>query len=814
MQGRGAWTVLCAGAKISATEDEVAVLKHRAALFSALTPDGPRVVNGATGQRVTLCVAPGVLVRLLADGRRVCSLPSFDVEPAAGMDCFCWTFSLVPYLYQNQSPRTLFGCNVSPQCIQWPATVVGDTYVPAHCSKPLVTTMAQASFEEAGYVEPGEACVVAYCNLEYTYEDCIMEYAITVTYTEELQSGDKLATLHGQKGVVLLCEAEDMPWIVYNGREVQLDAVISVVSLVKRGTAGQESEGAMGAATAESGRRAFVSHDSPVPPLKTGTLIDGRTGALMTSSTGALSEVSWGVCRLCPLIHISSQKQFYTGSRGHASGSGRTRSARVKLGEMEMQEECGSHPLTGRVCCYMLCAALCPGLHTVVLSERPYSSNLVPPLGGAIAYHPSAECEVPPTVAVLAQDLSRPITICYRLDKRASMCATPTSDATALSIGLDSPDALGPGSNGPEPGTGETGTSLAVSERLSSESDISPWSRQQSTLQGGHPHPGMAEPTVAPDEPTRLLAMAGWEIICGHTEHDLGRLVVGCSVAELTHGSARLTLLAHEPKLNAAIATLGSAVGDATLGHTAIRRPGSRQVQGKPVFSVVSECLRRGVPVARDDRTPPDGLRISSITTSVRLDWVLHLPRSRPIVVPWDDLCSMCLGAYLDSLDEAPMKLIMVTGPPSRAQLSLTSSQYANKHMRIRDGTLMYAGSPAAYFDLLCTLGHMVRACLLDQHYQASMDVINTRARLQSHAALLVSNAETYQRIVESTRAALLAFAQDMDSNPQSPAEAARQLAAALEGNSRVVGTLTDAVSGVLSMDRFNPSAAIPLASQ
>ncbi|KAK3258547.1 hypothetical protein CYMTET_32410 [Cymbomonas tetramitiformis] len=93
-------------------------------------------------------------------------------------------------------------------------------------------------------------------------------------------------------------------------------------------------------------------------------------------------------------------------------------------------------------------------------------------------------------------------------------------------------------------------------------------------------------------------------------------------------------------------------------------------------------------------------------------------------------------------------------------------------------------------------------------------DVINTRARLQSHAALLVSNAETYQRIVESTRAALLAFAQDMDSNPQSPAEAARQLAAALEGNSRVVGTLTDAVSGVLSMDRFNPSAAIPLASQ
>ncbi|KAK3258548.1 hypothetical protein CYMTET_32411 [Cymbomonas tetramitiformis] len=56
-----------------------------------------------------------------------------------------------------------------------------------------------------------------------------------------------------------------------------------------------------------------------------------------------------------------------------------------------------------------------------------------------------------------------------------------------------------------------------------------------------------------------------------------------------------------------------------------------------------------------------------------------------------------------------------------RGQGQRLSSQYANKHMRIRDGTLMYAGSPAAYFDLLCTLGHMVRACLLDQHYQASM---------------------------------------------------------------------------------------------
>ncbi|KAK3249095.1 hypothetical protein CYMTET_41470 [Cymbomonas tetramitiformis] len=174
MQGQGAWTVLCVGAKISATEDEVVVLKERAALFSALTPDGPRVVNGATDRIVTLCVAPGLLVRLLADGRRACGLPSFDAEPATGMDCFCWTFSLVPYLYQNQSPRTLFGCNISPQCIQWPATTVGDTYVLVHCSRPLVATETQMSFEEEGYAEPGEACVVAYCNLEHKYEDCVM----------------------------------------------------------------------------------------------------------------------------------------------------------------------------------------------------------------------------------------------------------------------------------------------------------------------------------------------------------------------------------------------------------------------------------------------------------------------------------------------------------------------------------------------------------------------------------------------------------------------------------------------------------------
>ncbi|KAK3249093.1 hypothetical protein CYMTET_41468 [Cymbomonas tetramitiformis] len=71
------------------------------------------------------------------------------------------------------------------------------------------------------------------------------------------------------------------------------------------------------------------------------------------------------------------------------------------------QANYGSHPLVDRVCCYMLCAALCPRLHTVVLSERPYSDSLVPQLGGAIAYHPSVERGVPPTVAVLAQDLSR-----------------------------------------------------------------------------------------------------------------------------------------------------------------------------------------------------------------------------------------------------------------------------------------------------------------------------------------------------------------------------------------------------------------------
>ncbi|KAK3249094.1 hypothetical protein CYMTET_41469 [Cymbomonas tetramitiformis] len=159
----------------------------------------------------------------------------------------------------------------------------------------------------------------------------------SLRYTEELQSGDKLATLHGQKGVTLLCGAEDMPWIVHAGREVQLDAVISVVSLVKRGTTGQESEGAAGVSAAASSRRALVFHNSPALPLRTGALVDGRTGASFVDSAGAASKVSWGICRLCPLIRISSRKQFYTGSRGNASGSGRTRSARVKLGEMEMQ---------------------------------------------------------------------------------------------------------------------------------------------------------------------------------------------------------------------------------------------------------------------------------------------------------------------------------------------------------------------------------------------------------------------------------------------------------------------------------------------
>ncbi|KAK3249092.1 hypothetical protein CYMTET_41467 [Cymbomonas tetramitiformis] len=122
----------------------------------------------------------------------------------------------------------------------------------------------------------------------------------------------------------------------------------------------------------------------------------------------------------------------------------------------------------------------------------------------------------------------------------------------------------------------------------------------------------MAEYTAVPEESVRLLAMAGWEVICGHTEQNQGRLVVGCSVAQLEHSSARLTLLAHEPSLNAAtIAGLGAGMSEAVLGHApAVRRQGRRQVQGSPVFGAISECLRRGVPVVRDGPTPVDGLRI------------------------------------------------------------------------------------------------------------------------------------------------------------------------------------------------------------
>ncbi|KAI1747742.1 hypothetical protein F4782DRAFT_551818 [Xylaria castorea] len=158
--------------------------------------------------------------------------------------------------------------------------------------------------------------------------------------------GDKVATGHGQKGVMKLWDEEDMPWgLDDHGNVVRFDMVVALSSITNRLAVGQYYE-------MVSGRSLIVKpYDSHGDHMET-VLYDGASGQMIERRSEGPSDLSfaqygdsipvlasWGICRVWQMTQLTWDKHHYThntaGQFATTTPTGRTAGSRIRLGEME-----------------------------------------------------------------------------------------------------------------------------------------------------------------------------------------------------------------------------------------------------------------------------------------------------------------------------------------------------------------------------------------------------------------------------------------------------------------------------------------------
>jgi hypothetical protein len=211
-------------------------------------------------------------------------------------------FSIVPFLNYNRPPRTLISSVQALQAMCHPVLYTSLVHVPLNVSSPLVTTeFSKKILGKDTYLIPGENACILLMNLNDNYEDCFIlshrcvkerlfsykEVATVAVDTEDqvkagdiismkthkwwyipfdatvkavrydakhrllltlerdadITDGDKLATMHGQKGVVKILPANSIPYgIDEKGTRIDFDLIVSVSSVLSRLTVGQVLE--------------------------------------------------------------------------------------------------------------------------------------------------------------------------------------------------------------------------------------------------------------------------------------------------------------------------------------------------------------------------------------------------------------------------------------------------------------------------------------------------------------------------------------------------------------------------------------------
>ena len=182
-------------------------------------------------------------------------------------------------------------------------------------------------------------------------------------HSKTLQMGDKLASRHGQKGVIVPVEDEDMPFCPEDG--IAPDVLFNPHSLPSRMSVGQLAEAALARLAALEGR---IKHVEPwqqdllctiqgalrrrnMPASGAVRLVDGRTGRPLG-----------GVQLMGPVFythqpHLSSEKAYCVGGNAALDAqtrqpvAGKSKGGALRCGEMETSalKSAGGHELLKQI---------------------------------------------------------------------------------------------------------------------------------------------------------------------------------------------------------------------------------------------------------------------------------------------------------------------------------------------------------------------------------------------------------------------------------------------------------------------------------
>lgn len=153
-------------------------------------------------------------------------------------------------------------------------------------------------------------------------------------------TGDKFATLHGQKGVVTVLPDADMP--VIDGRPVNV--VIGSTALIKRVTPSQLAEAWAGTRVLETSvHRPALDSDIPVGScVGRSRRAHNARGSRFLTEEARTFDCEYGHIRLMQTCHMTFDKHQYTRVPANRSQrralSGRVGGGGVTLGEMEIQQ--------------------------------------------------------------------------------------------------------------------------------------------------------------------------------------------------------------------------------------------------------------------------------------------------------------------------------------------------------------------------------------------------------------------------------------------------------------------------------------------
>jgi hypothetical protein len=206
------------------------------------------------------------------------------------------------------------------------------------CLHTLEYTKSTSKFYRVGRIHTGVVTAVNFTDSG--------DYSITIRSFQQLQTGDKLTTGHGQKGVVKITDYIDMPIAhMDDGQTYIPDIVVAMSSIICRQTNGQLYETQHGLDVLKNNAFRIVGDNDTLDNFEEVYVTDGMTGKYFTTIDAneniIPTRASFGYVRVNNQTQMTREKH-HTSSKSVGKHTAKTpvrrsRGGGVTLGEMEIQ---------------------------------------------------------------------------------------------------------------------------------------------------------------------------------------------------------------------------------------------------------------------------------------------------------------------------------------------------------------------------------------------------------------------------------------------------------------------------------------------